>query len=209
MLERIKTDSLWIGRFLTIRLFRMAQPALRSTGWKGQKHHHDQRWPWPFPFPISISEEKKKITHTLSLETFCQALSWRLEWNPLCYPSRVGGITLFSVSWPSWTAIHNILTWFSHYLSEVSTFAGILCLNQSQLVWLPHSAFVSIIKITNGPTHLTLKSEEEQGRKLDKRHEIFHFQSGVLLAFVLLVHLNPHALGLWLHPVGKFRFMLT
>lgn len=55
------------------------------------------------------------------------------------------------------------------------------------------AAFVRIIKITNGPAHLTLKSEEEQGRKLDQRHEIFQLQSSVLLAFVLLVHLNPHA----------------
>lgn len=58
---------------------------------------------------------------------------------------------------------------------------------------LPDSAFVSVIKITNGPTHLTLKSEGKQGKKLDKRHEILHLQSGVLLPFALLVNLNPHA----------------
>lgn len=152
-----------------------------------------------FPVHISISKEKKG-THTPSLKRLFQALSWRLEWNPFCRWD------LLSVPWLSWnTATYNVLLRFSHSLSRVSIFAGIQHLYQSQFVPLPDSAFVSVIKITNGPTHLTLKSEREQGKKI--RHEILHLQSGVLLAFALLVNLNPHAWGLWLHPVEKFRFM--
>lgn len=89
--------------------------------------------------------------------------------------------------------MRNVLLYFSHYLSEVSIF-GRDFVPQSKPTCVAASAFVSIIKRAGGPTHLTLKAE--QGWKLDKRHEIFHLQSGVLLAFVLLVHLNPQAWGL-------------
>lgn len=88
--------------------------------------------------------------------------------------------------------MHNVLLCFSHYLSDVSIFGRDL-VPQSKPTCVSASAFVSIIKRAGGPTHLTLKAEEEQGWKLDKRHEMFHLQSGVLLAFVLLVHLDPQA----------------